>query len=161
MIKGALSGANFIKVCGPASQDKCYSLHCLHSVRNTSKSQTYNHDTYHQNSVKNETIKRTKTLGMLNSIKRMSGKEETDTIWATKSSKVSGYLKNQPSKRQVHSGCKSSDNECCFCKLYTLCGRIVITILIANFILITIATDLFLHHFLFPTCNPYQMNHWN
>ncbi len=64
MIKGALPGANFIKVCGPASQYKRYSLHCLHSVRNTSKSQTYNHDTYRQIGVKNETIKRTKTLGI-------------------------------------------------------------------------------------------------
>ena len=80
MIKGALPGANFIKVCGPASQYQCYSLHCLHSVRNTSKSQTYNHDAYHQISLKNETIKRTKTLGMLNSIKHMFEKEETDTI---------------------------------------------------------------------------------
>ena len=80
MIKGALPGANFIKVCGPASQYKCYSLHYLHSVRNTSKSQTYNHDTYHQIGVKNEMIKRTKTLGMLISIECMFGKEETDTI---------------------------------------------------------------------------------
>ena len=117
MIKGALSGANFTKVYGPASQYKCYSLHCLHSVRNTSKSQTYNHDTYRQIGVKNETIKRTKTLGMLNSIEHMSGKEETDTIWATKSSKVSGCLKNQPSRQQVYSGRKSSDNEHCCCKI--------------------------------------------
>ena len=149
------------KICGPASQYKCYSLHCLHSVRNTSKSQTYNHDTYRQIGVKNETIKRTKTLGMLNSIERMSGKEETDTIWATKSSKVSGYSKNQPSKWQVHSGCKSSDHECCSCKIVYFMWLDGFTILITNLTLITMATDLFPYHFLFTKCTPYQMNHWN
>ena len=38
MIKGALPGADFIKVHGEASQYQCSTLHCSHSVKNKSKS---------------------------------------------------------------------------------------------------------------------------
>jgi len=72
----------------------------------------YDSDTYHQIGVKNETIKKTKTPGMFTSIELMSGKEETNAIQATKSSKVTLYSKNQPSKQQVYPCRKSSDNEC-------------------------------------------------
>ena len=158
MIKGALSGANFTKVYGPASQYKCYSLHCLHSVRNTSKSQTYNHDTYRQIGVKNETIKRTKTLGMLNSIKRTSGKKRL-TLFEQQSHPKSLVTQriNHPNDKCILAANLLAMNVVA-AKSYTLCGWMVITILIANLTSITMATDLFLCHFLFTKCTPYQMN---
>jgi len=98
MIKESLPGATFIKVRGQASKYKHYVLHCSHSVKDSSKWQTYESDSFRQMGVKNETVKRTKTQDMLKSIDRMAGKEETNAIIASKSSNVSGYSKNQPSK---------------------------------------------------------------
>jgi hypothetical protein len=117
MIKDSLPGATFIKVRGQASKYNRYALHCSHSVKDSSKSQTYKSDSFRQIGVKKETVKRTKTQGMLKSIDRMAGKEETNAIIASKSSKVSGYSKNQPLKRQVHSARKSSITEVCRCKV--------------------------------------------
>jgi hypothetical protein len=48
--------------------------------------------------VKTETMQREKTAGIMNSIKRINGKEEHDLLIATESSKVTGYFLNQPSK---------------------------------------------------------------
>ena len=128
MIKDSLPGATFIKVCGQVSKYNHYTLHCSHAVKDTSKSQTQKRDSFHQMGVKNETVKRTKTQGMLKSIDRMAGKKETNAIIASKSSKVSGYSKNQPLKRQVHSVCKSSITEVCCCTVtFIMCGLMATT----------------------------------
>ena len=67
--------------------------------------------------VKNESVERTKTKGMLTDIEHIAGKEETSLLIASTSSNVSGYSKNKPLKKQVHSGHSTSVLNLCPCKI--------------------------------------------